>query len=310
MALYRAHNWHCFDHIDDRAPYASIYTSLGCPYSCLFCCINAPFGRPGIRYRRPEDVAEEIGLLADRYGIRNVKIMDELFVLHESHYMTLVDLLIKRGFDLNIWAYARVDTVKAENLPRMKKAGINWLALGIESANPGVRDGAQKRMRVRDVKAVVRAIQGADIRVMGNYIFGLPEDTQETMEQTLDMAMDLRCEFANFYCAMAYPGSKLYDMARGAEWPLPETWNGYSQHSYETLPLPTKRISAREVLEFRDRAFHAYFEDPGYLSMVEEKFGNRVRKHVEEMTGTKLRRKLLEEDPAMRADKDGKWVEA
>jgi len=54
MDKYKAHNWHCFDHIDARSPYAAIYTSLGCPYNCLFCCINALFGKPGIRYRSPQ----------------------------------------------------------------------------------------------------------------------------------------------------------------------------------------------------------------------------------------------------------------
>ncbi len=145
MEKYRAHNWHCFDDMNHRMPYGAVYTSLGCPYSCVFCCINAPFGKPGIRYRSPELVVGEIGLLVNKYGIRNIKIIDELFILDEKHYMAVVDLIIKKGFDLNIWAYARVDTVKEKNLQKMKKAGINWLALGIESGNPEVRDGASKK---------------------------------------------------------------------------------------------------------------------------------------------------------------------
>ena len=110
-------------------------------------------------------VVQEIGLLVTKYGVKNVKIVDELFVLDESHYMRIVDLLIAKGYDLNIWVYARVDTVKPENLLKMKMAGINWLALGIESANPDVRDGASKRMRVKDITNVVRSIQDAGIRL-------------------------------------------------------------------------------------------------------------------------------------------------
>jgi radical SAM superfamily enzyme YgiQ (UPF0313 family) len=294
MRLYKAHNWHCFDDIENRTPYGAIYTSLGCPYSCIFCCINALFGKPGIRYRSPELVVEEIGMLVNDYGIKNIKIVDELFVLNEKHYMAIIDLLIKNGYDLNIWAYARVDTVKPENLRKMKKAGINWLALGIESANPDVRDGVKKRILVKDIKNVVRAIQNTGIRVMGNYIFGLPEDNMKTMQETLDMAIDINCEFANFYCAMAYPGSKLYDIAIKEGWELPKEWQGFSQHSYETLPLPTKYVSAKEVLKFRDYAFHKYFENINYLNMIEEKFGGNVREHIHEMTKIRLRRNLLE----------------
>ena len=141
---------------------------------------------------------------------------------------------------------------------------------------------------------MVELIQNANIRVIGNYIFGLPDDDQRTMQETLDMATELNCEFANFYCAMAYPGSKLYDIAVKEGWKLPNEWHGFSQHSYEMLPLPTKHISAKEVLKFRDDAFHKYFENPDYLRMIGEKFGEKVKKHIQGMTKTRLKRKLLE----------------
>lgn len=293
MHVYRAHNWHCFDDIGHRSPYGAVYTSLGCPYNCIFCCINAPFGKPGIRYRSPERVVEEIALLANDYGVKNLKIVDELFVLKEQHYMAIVDGIIERGLDLNIWAYARVDTIKTANLARMKQAGINWLALGIESASPDVRDGADKRMQARDIKEVVRSIREQGIRIIGNFIFGLPDDTRETMEETLQLAMELNCEFINFYCAMAYPGSRLYDLAVEQGWELPVAWHGFSQHGYDMLPLPTRTLTAREVLQFRDDAFHRYFANPVYLDMVEQTFGAGVRKHLVEMSATRLKRKLL-----------------
>jgi radical SAM superfamily enzyme YgiQ (UPF0313 family) len=294
MHLYRAHNWHCFDDIEHRKPYGAIYTSLGCPFNCDFCCINAPFDKPAIRYRSPERVLEEIGGLISKYGVKNLKIVDELFVLKKEHYLQICKGIIKHGYDLNIWAYARVDTVNPENLNVMKQAGINWLALGIESASPGVRDGASKNMRRNDIKAVVKSIQNAGIRVIGNFIFGLPDDTSETMRETLDMAKELNCEFVNFYSAMAYPGSKLYGIAIENHWKLPDSWQGYSQHSYETMPLPTKHLSSIEVLKFRDNAFHEYFSNPNYLDMIELKFGSGVRSHVQEITSSRLKRKPYE----------------
>lgn len=292
---YRAHNWHCFDDIENRSPYAAIYTSLGCPYKCTFCCINAPFGKSTIRYRSPELVVEELELLNTKYGIKNIKFIDEMFVLHEEHYMKIIDLIIEKKLDLNIWCYARVDTVKEHTLKRMKQAGINWLALGIESANPNVRDGARKKMRVKDIEEKVRLIQESGIRVIGNYIFGLPDDTHESMSETLELAKDLNCEFANMYCAMAYPGSPLYNLAVKEKWKLPDEWIGYSQHSYNMQPLSSKYVNARDIVEFRDNAFHEYFENPIYLNMLEENFGLKVRKHIEGITKTRLRRKILEE---------------
>lgn len=294
MDRYKAHNWHCFGHLESRQPYAALYTSLGCPYNCTFCCINAPFGKPGIRYRSPEVVLAEIDLLVGRYGVKNIKIIDELFVLHQPHYMRIVEMLISRGYGLNIWAYARVDTVVQRNLFKMRQAGITWLALGIESASPAVRDGAAKMMRRRDIREVVEMIHDAGIHIIANYIFGLPDDTMQTMQQTLDMAMELNCEFANFYCAMAYPGSQLYTHAVEQGWQLPGSWQAFSQHAYEMVPLPTQQVSARDVLAFRDAAFDRYFKNPAYLAMIEQRFGKETRAHVEQMTTIRLKRKLLD----------------
>lgn len=295
MEKYRAHNWQCFGDLGARKPYASIYTSLGCPYKCSFCCINAPFGTNRYRMRNPKSVAEEIDLLHNRYGVKTIKIIDEMFVLNERHVLALCDELIARDYGLNIWAYARVDTVKPHMLEKLRKAGIRWLALGIESGSEHVRDGAEKSFSQAEIIEVVRQIQDADINVIGNFIFGLPDDDEKTMQQTLDLALELNCEFSNFYSAMAYPGSPLYRMAVENGWELPETWSGFSQHSYDCLPLPTEKVSAGTVLRFRDQAFDNYFRSKRYLDMVAQKFGWDTRHHVEGMAKHKLRRRLLDE---------------
>ena len=296
MQKYRAHNWHCFEHIRDRQPYASMHTSLGCPYKCTFCCINAPFGKSSYRMWSPEAVIADIGVLVDKYGVRNIKFVDEMFVLNKAHVLGICDRIIERGYDLNIWAYARVDTVKDEFLDKLRRAGFRWLALGIESGSKHVRDGVEKgRFGSAEILKVVRKIQDAGINVIGNYIFGLPDDTEQTMQETLDLAIEANCEFANFYCAMAYPGSKLYRMALEQGWDLPASWIGYSQHSYEAHPLRTEALTSAEVLKFRDQAFTRYFTNPGYLDLVRRRFGADVLSHVQQMTQVGLKRKLLEE---------------
>lgn len=293
MERYRAHNWHCFEHINDRQPYASMHTTLGCPYKCSFCCINAPFGKSSYRMWSPATVIRQIDTLVNEYGVKNIKFVDEMFVLNKRHVAGICDRIIERGYNLNIWAYARVDTVKEEFLGKLSKAGFRWLALGIESGSKHVRDGVEKgRFGSPEIIQVVKRIQKSGINVIGNYIFGLPDDTHESMQETLDLAVDANCEFANFYSAMAYPGSRLYDMALKQGWELPESWIGYSQHSYETHPLRSEVLSSAEVLKFRDDAFLKYFSDPTYLSYVEQKFGPDVMDHIQRMTDIQLSRKL------------------
>ncbi len=301
MTRYRAHNWHTFGHLQ-RQPYAAIYTTLGCPYHCSFCCIQAPFksgekvmglggGTNSYRFWSPDAVIAQIDQLVNEFGVRNIKIADEMFVLHPKHVLGICDKIIERGYDLNIWAYARVDTVRDDMLDKLKRAGVNWLALGIEAANERVRSDVQKGFGQELIFKTVEKIRGAGINIIGNFIFGLPEDDVASMQQTLDLSLELNCEFANFYSAMAYPGSPLYALAVHEGWTLPDRWSGYSQHAVDTLPLPTKHLSAGEVLRFRDHAFQTYFRSPRYLDMIRQKFGEETVAHIREMASHPLARR-------------------
>lgn len=296
MSRYRAHNWQCFGQIDKRQPYAAIATSLGCPYKCSFCCINAPFDSNRYRMRDPRDVVDEILNLNAKYGVTTFKIVDEMFVLNERHYTDICSQLVASGIapTLNIWAYSRIDTVKPDKLKLLRLAGIRWLALGIESGSAYVRDGASKKLKNDDIAGVVRQIQDAGINVIGNYIFGLPDDDMTSMWETLNLAVELNTEFANFYSAMAYPGSPLYAAALQTGKTLPKTWRGYSQHNDDCRPMDTNHVDAATVLKFRDEAFLHYFTSTRYLAMVERRFGLETLAHVRSMTRYKLRRNLLE----------------
>jgi len=291
MEKYRAHNWHCFDDIKNRQPYAVLYTSLGCPFHCGFCCINALFGTNAIRYRSVDKVMEELDFLVKTYSVKNIKIIDEMFALNEKRVIELCDRIIERKYGLNMWAYARVNTVTGKMLPKMKKAGINWLAYGFESGSKRVIEDVTKGYKLETVEKVVRMTYDAGIYICANYIFGLPEDDYDSMNDTLNLMLDINAEWANIYCAMPYPGSQLYNQAVEKNWPLPDSWQGYSQYSYETFPLPTKYLKGGQVLSFRDYAFGAYYNSPRYLSMMQKKFNAATVTHIREMAAKTLKRK-------------------
>jgi radical SAM superfamily enzyme YgiQ (UPF0313 family) len=287
---YRAHNWHCFDNIDDRQPYAVINTSLGCPFKCSFCCINALFGKSGIRLRSPEKVVAEIEFLQKRFGVRNIKIVDEMFAFNKAHVRKICDLIVERGLDLNMWAYARVNTVNREMLAAMRKAGIRWVAYGFESGSEKVLKGVSKGYRPEAALEIAKLTYEEGLYINGNYIFGLPDDDLATMQETLDLAQAVNSEWVNLYSTMAYPGSRLYDEALAEGLALPKKWEDYSQYGYQSTPLATKNLTGKEVLGFRDRAFQQYYTRPEYLAMMEAKFGSQTRAHIEAMTTKSLPR--------------------
>jgi len=281
FSLYRAHNWHCLHDLDSRDGYGVIYTRFGCPYNCSYCNIHTLY--KGITFRDPLDVITEIDYLVSR-GVKNLKIADELFTVNQGHVITICDLIIERGYKLNIWAYARVNTVSPELLARMKLAGINWICYGYESGSIDVLKGVGKKQY--GWKAT-KMTKDAGINILGNFMFGLPDDSLETMTDTLDMAKEFQCEYVNFYCTMAYPGSKLYMETPVGD--LPKRWEDYDQFSPTAKPLPTKHLSSRQVLEYRDYAFNAYYSDENYQDMIQKKFGDKALNHIKEMLKWKVR---------------------
>ena len=304
LSRYRTAGWHSWSNDTEKQPFAALYTSLGCPYKCSFCMINI-INRtkqgPNVtsqdsntfRFWSPEFIIKQFDEIA-RQGVRNVKIADELFVLNPRHFEAICDLIIQRGYDFNIWAYSRVDTCKPKYLAKLEKAGIKWLGLGIENPNNELRKEIHKE-GFQDVKVLdlINNIRDAGINVGGNYIFGLPYDTKESMEATLQFAIDNPTEMANFYSAMAYPGSPLYNQARIFGQELPNTYSGFSQHSYDTLNLGNNHVSSAEILAFRDKAWDTYHSSEKYLNLLENKFGQKARDELDSTKTIKLKRKLL-----------------
>lgn len=301
---YRTAGWHSWSNNSIKEPFAAIYTSLGCPYRCSFCMINiinrtktgshiTSADSNIFRWWTPDFVIKQFDYLASK-GVKNIKIADELFVLNPNHFLKICELIIERGYDFNIWAYSRVDTCKPQYLETLRKAGVKWLGLGIENPNSTLRQEIHKD-GYKDIKIVdlISSIRNAGINVGGNYIFGLPQDTMESMKETLQFAMENMTEMTNMYSAMAYPGSPLYAQAVNSGMQLPSSYAGYSQHSYETQNMSNANLTAAQILEFRDYAWNTYHQNPAYLKFLEDKFGPESRADLESTLKVKLKRKLL-----------------
>ena len=233
-------------------------------------------------------------IILQKQGVKNIKIADELFVLNPNHFIKICDLIIERKYKFNIWAYSRIDTCKPEYLNKLKKAGVNWLGLGIENPSNIIREKVHKDS-YKEVKIfdVVNTIRNEGINVAANYIFGLPDETEESLKFSYSFAEEANTEMVNFYCAMAYPGSPLHLEAKKEAIKLPNTYSGYSQHSYDTQNLPSKKLSAAQILKFRDEAWLKYHTNENYLSLINKKFGNKAKENIESTTKIKLKRKLL-----------------
>ncbi len=301
---YRTSGWHAMSNGSDTSPFASIYTSLGCPNRCHFCMINIINRRdnnPNIaaadsnmfRYWDPKFMIQHFDKLAEM-GVKNIKIADELFIMNPNHFMELSKLIIERGHNFNLWAYSRVDTCKPQYLETLKKAGVNWLALGIENPNQTMRrefvKGGFEEVKVVDL---IQDIRNAGINIISNYIYGLPPDTKESMRATLDFAKENLTEAFNLYPAQALPGSPLYLQAKREGWELPDRYSGFSMLGYNTQNTRNSHLTAAEILKARDEAWTEYHSNPEFLKLIETKFGTKARTNIEDSLKIKLKRKIL-----------------
>ena len=227
-------------------------------------------------------------------GVSTVRISDEMFLLNHRYYLPICEGIIERGLKLHMWAYSRVDTIRESLLDLVSKAGIKWLALGIEAGSQNVRreisKGSFKDVNIRDIVSLVRSY---GINVIANYIVGFPDDDYNTMTSTLNLALELNTEMINIYPCQALPGSPLHLRAKVNNWDLPQSYLEFSFLAYETKPLPTKNLSSAEVLAFRDYFWKVYFTNPAYLDLVERSFGKAQRDNVVQMASFELKRSLL-----------------
>ena len=307
LDMYRSPMWHAEYDFKKRSPYASLQTSLGCVFKCDFCMINlinrndteeigVASHYSNMRFWSTDFIIKEFDKLINM-GVKTIRIVDEMFLLNPKYYVPLCEKLVERNKndDLRMWSYSRIDTVKRpEVLKLVRRAGIKWLCLGIESGDKAVRlEVAKGKFEDVDVRAVIKKIHESDIDVMANYIYGLPGATHETMKKTFDLSLELCTSGWNTYAAMALPGSQLYKKAIEKKYTLPKSYEGYSFHSYETMPLPTDSLKPEEILEFRDKSYKNYHTHKPFLSKIEKKFGKKAIDNIKDMTKVTLKRKIL-----------------
>ena len=292
-----------------RSPYAAIQTSLGCQFKCSFCMINivnknnndelgVASNYSGMRFWSTNFIIKEFKKLFE-LGVYTIKITDEMFLLNPKYYIPLCEALAEYNIEdkLKMWAYSRIDTVKRpEILDKVRKAGIKWLCLGIESGRKDIRLEVSKgKFEDVDVTKIVKQVEASDINVLANYIYGLPGETRESIEHTYKLSEELNTLGWNTYAAMALPGSQLYSDALKNNIPLPEKYEEFSFHSYSTKPLPTEYLEAHEILKLRDEKFIQYFTNSKFLEKIGKKFGINAVKNIQDMVKIKLKRKIIEE---------------
>ena len=225
----------------------------GCPYACSFCTAPIYYGRQ-LRKRPVEKVADEIEANIRHHGIRNVFIWADTFTAHRRYVLDFCRILRKRRLDISWTCNSRVDTVDRHMLQAMKEAGLWMISYGLESGDEAVLAGCRKNITPTQSRQAVRLSSELGIRISGHFIFGLPGETRHSMRRTLDFALELPLDIAQFYTAAAFPGTALREDAVRHGW-LAAT--GSESQSRAGIDLPG--LKAAEVDAFRKVAYRKFY---------------------------------------------------
>jgi radical SAM superfamily enzyme YgiQ (UPF0313 family) len=192
-----------------KKPFMAMITSRGCPYTCSYCS-KAVFGNK-YRAQSADRVGFEIDCYTRRYGVKEIAFYDDVFTLDKDRIHKLCDVLLTRNIKIAWTCESRVDLVDYELLKHMKEAGCYSIAYGIESGNQCILDALNKRIRLSDIEQAVKDTRKAKIEAIGYFMLGAPNETLDTMKDTVKLAIDLKLDYAQFSKTVPFPGTRLYE---------------------------------------------------------------------------------------------------
>ncbi len=210
----------------DGRPAAPLISSRGCPGACHFCSSSSFFGR-GWRARSAASVLAEIDELYQRYGYRAIAFMDDNFTLDPRRVIQICEGIMQRGYDLKWWNFSRVDSIvkHPEMVAAMATAGASMVYLGIESDNAETLNSLGKRSSLAEVQAAVSLLKQHGIETYGSYIIGNLNERPADVERTVQLAISLDTNIAQFSILTPYPGTVLYQQLKDRI--FTRTWKFY-----------------------------------------------------------------------------------
>jgi radical SAM superfamily enzyme YgiQ (UPF0313 family)/GT2 family glycosyltransferase len=193
-------------------PSVQMWGSRGCPYRCSFCAWpQIMYGGFKYRTRDVNDVIDETEWLVREWGFKSVYYDDDTFNIGKRRMLRFCRELRERRIGVPWAIMARIDGMDEEVLEAMAGAGLAALKYGVESADQGIVDRCGKRLDISRARDVVKMTHAMGIKTHLTFMFGLPGETRESAQRTIDLALELGPESVQFTLATPFPGSALYD---------------------------------------------------------------------------------------------------
>lgn len=241
--------------------FTALITSRGCPFRCIFC------EQGGLRFRprSPENICDEIQECYDAYHIREFDFFDSSFTTDKRRVIEICREIIDRKQKI-VWAIrSRVDLVDGEILKALKEAGCNRVYYGIESGNEDILKTLGKKTSIAKIREVMEETRRLGIDCFGYFMIGNPGETRETIQQTIDLSLELKLNYAQFSKVTPMPATRLYEML------LAETGRDIWKEAVlkgeeaQKIPRPGCKLSDEEIQAWTRKAYLTFYFRPRYI---------------------------------------------
>lgn len=242
----------------------AMVSSRGCPYHCTFCLWPDVLYGHKFRARSAENVVDEMEQAAWTYGHDEVYFDDDTFTIDRQRVLDITRLIRERGLEREVeWiAQCRVDTVDREMLEAMKAANCGYILYGVESGSPQMLKKMKKGITLDKVRQAFKLTHEVGIKTQAFFLFGIPGETQETIQETIQFAQELNASSTQFAVAIPHPGTALYEECKANGWLTSEVWADYTS---EACLIETPWLTGEQVEEARIRAYQRYYWRPRFI---------------------------------------------
>lgn len=251
---------------DNGKPQAVIKVARGCPFNCFF-CLATPVSGSTVRKRSPESIIAEIRQCVEQYGIVNFLFWSDIFNLDRDWVVQLCEAILHSGLKITWATNTRADTLDLEMALLMKQAGCTLVSIGVESGNEEILHKIGKKTDLQKIRATFQVIRKAGLHSFAYYVIGLPWDTKDTVEDTIRLAIELDADYANFFTATAFPGTRYFEygiqnnLFESDELHLTDLFSD----AYRVPTIKGHYLSKEEIIDLQKLAVRRFFLRPAYL---------------------------------------------
>jgi len=250
-----------------RRPCHSMMTARGCPFPCTFCFQD--IYKTSYRTHSPQRTVDEMDLLKNKYGAREISIWDEHFTLKKGRVIEICKEIKEKGLDIPWSCVSRVDGINQEMLKEMKSAGCEFISYGVESGSERMLK-VIKKLETKDLfRKGFKMTKEAGIKTRAFFMLGLYTETLEEMQETIDFAKELDPDVASFTLWVPFPGTTDYKRAveDGTYHGIPY-WEKENVPDYNFLEDPVyipSGITKKQLIEMHKKAYRSFYLRPKYL---------------------------------------------